>query len=170
MFNLITILVGVLAVTLAAVVAEFTNAAMALPSAAVVFTVYASVHRDAFGALLTALVLGLVAGVSMGAARGVVLLSLLVVIVMTRWARGRLPLNRRLVLAAWVAAATIVADLTTVILGMLLLPGLPLAGALIRVSPLAALLSGLLAVPTFLILGWIEPFLRARHERSSLFV
>lgn len=170
MFNLITIAVGLVAVTMTSVAACLTNSALALPSAAVIFTVYATIHRDAFGALLTALALGLVAGVSVGAARGLVLLSLLTVVAATRWARNRFPVHRRIGLAAWVAAATVAADLTVVVLGLLLLPGTRLAGSLLTVTPLSALLSALLAIPSFVVLEWIEPLLRERQERSTLFV
>lgn len=167
MFSLLTSLVGVLGVVTVSVLASLTNASVNVPNMAVVFTVYAAARRDVFGALVTALIVGLVAGVELGGARGVTLLGLLFVIGVTRWARVRFPLERRWALAAWVAVASVIADVVTVVIGFLVLPGLALSATLVRVTPIVALVTAVAALPAFLLLDWVEPLLRARQERSS---
>lgn len=169
MFNLLTITLGLMTTVLVGVGAGLVNADLAIPSVPLVFVVYAALHRDAFGALLTAFVLGTYAGIGFGEFRGVFLLSLLAAIAATRWARGRLPLSRRVGALAWVAVSTIVANAAFVGLGALLRPGLPFGRLLLVVSPRVALFNILLAVPVFLVLGWVEPYLRARQERTTLF-
>ncbi len=169
MFNLITSLLGVLGIVAVSVLAPLTNAAAGVPNVAVIFTVYAAMNRDLFGALVTAFVLGVVGGVNLSEARGLYLLSLLVVVGVTRWGRRRFPLERRLMLAAWTAVACILGDIGLVLMGYLLLPGLRLEPTLVTVSPVVALVTAVLAVPVFTVLDWIEPLLRARQERSTFF-
>lgn len=169
MFNLITILLGLVTTVFVGVGAALMNADLAIPSVPVIFVVYAALNRDAFGSLLTAFVLGIVAGIGLGEFRGVFLLSLLAAVAASRWARGRLPVSRRLGALSWVAVATILANLSFVALGALLRPGLPFGRILVLVSPRVALFNLLLAIPVFLVLGWIEPYLRARQERTTLF-
>ncbi len=169
MFNLLTILLGLLCTVLVSVGATIVNADLAIPSVPVIFVAYAALNRDAFGALLTAFVLGIVAGIDHSEFRGVFMLSLLAAVGATRWARTRLPVRRRIGALSWVAVATMVANFSFVVLGALLRPGVPFGTILLVISPQVALLNVVFAIPVFLVLGWIEPYLRARQERTTLF-
>lgn len=169
MFNAITIAFGLLVLWLANVTGVVINGGVAAPDVIVIAVVYAALHRDGFGALLSALVLGLVAGLTLGGSRGVYLLSLLPVVGMTLWARGRFPLNGTLSAAGWTVPASLVADATFAAIAAVLTPDTRVAETLWRIAPGAALWTGLVAIPYVALLSRIEPLLQERQERGSLF-
>lgn len=169
MFNLLSIAAGLLVLVATSVGATVLNISALLPATTVIVACYAGARRDLFGALLATLVVGLVGGASIGPTRGVDLLALLLVVFATRWARRRLPLGRAAVAAGWATAASVVHDVSYVAIAALLLPGVPLAGTLLRVSPAIALLTGLVALPFNAALGALEPTLHARQAKTTLF-
>ncbi len=169
MFNLITIVVGLATLFTVTVAAALTNVGIVLPNVPVIAVVYAAVRRDVFGAFLTAFALGIWAGVLAGGGRGVLLLALIPVIGVTRWARGRLPLDSTLATAAWAIICVLVADFAFAFLSTLTEPAMAPWRVLTTVSPASALVSGIAAVPFYWFLGWIEPLLQERQGKSTLF-
>jgi hypothetical protein len=169
MLTLIVTAAGIVGIGAVAAMAVATNSMIGLPSVAVAATAYAAARSDAFGATVCALVLGILAGAPFGSSRGVVLLSLLVVVFATRVARAALPLRRRAAMVAWIVSASVFFDVTFFVSSAVLTPGIPLGGALLRFAPVAALVTGVAAFPLVLVLDRIEPALRARRAKSTLF-
>jgi len=169
MFNLITIVVGICVLIATSVLSTLVNVDALLPNVVVMMVVYASIHRDGFGALVTTFVLGFVAGLLIAGARGLLLLSLLPVVGMTMWVKQRLQFSGTIATASWVLVASLVADVSFVVLAFVFSPDLKLVATLLRLTPAVALLTALVSIPIFALLVRIEPLLRQRQERTTLF-
>ena len=169
MLTLIVTAAGIVGIGVVASLAVATNSMIGLPSVAVASTAYAAARGDAFSATLCALTLGILAGAPFGSSRGVVLLSLLAVVFATRVARLALPLRRRAAMIAWIVAASVLFDIAFYVSSAVLTPGIPLGRALLRFAPVAAVVAGVVALPLVIVLDRIEPALRARRAKSTLF-
>jgi len=135
------------------------------PSVPVIAAVYATQQRGVAAGLVAALIVGVLSTVSLGAGRGLELLSLLPVVLLTRAASFHLPLHRALPAAAWATASCYLASCLKAAFGLLLLPSVRLWPALLWVAPATALATGLTAFPLFLALHVLEPALRPKQER-----
>lgn len=168
MWTAVTIGVGLLAVLLCTVGASWFHLERIVPDVAVAAVVHAAGRRDLAGALATALVVGWVASALVGHARGIYLLSLLPVALLTRGVAGRLALDGVFAAASWCVLAVLVSNFTFAVLATVTGQSLPVWRALVFSSPTVALATGLFALPMFGMLALVEPLLRERQARTSL--
>lgn len=169
MNNFIAVSFAIVSLILSTAIAGHVHADVIMPNVPVIFTVYASAHRDTFGGIITAFFIGFLAGVLVGDGRGILMLTLLTVVGMTRLFRTRVPLERTLAGAGFCVIASLVADSLFAGLTLVLEPGVAVARPLLSIAPKSALVSGVLAIPIYAILSRIEPFLHERQERARLF-
>jgi hypothetical protein len=168
MLSAVTILVGLASILLCTVGASWVHVERGVPDVAVAAVVYAAGRRDLAGALATALVVGWVAASLMGHARGIYLLSLLPVALVTRGVAGRLALDGVVAAAAWCVLAVLLANFTFAVLATVTGQGLPVWRTLAFASPTVALSTGAFALLMFGMLALVEPLLRERQARTSL--
>lgn len=169
LFSILTVVVGAILLVVTSVTTTFVNADIIVPNVLVLMVVYASIHRDAFGSLVTAFLLGLAAGLMNAGGRGMLLFSLLPVIGLTRWARHSLQLSALWASVGWVIPMVLIADLTFALVAVIFAPDLVTFPSFIRISPASALVTGVMALPVFGVLRRVEPLLQERQEKSSIF-
>lgn len=167
--HVLTIGAGVLLIFAISVLGPVFNVDRLLPAAAVIATVYAGAHRDGFGAVGAALVFALLTGLLNSGGRGLMMLSLLPVVGATLFLRTRTPLTQSVLFGAWTAAASLLADLTFVLLGFVFSPNTVFWPSLVFLSPGTALISGAVGMMYGAIVGRIEPLLEQRQQRSALY-
>jgi hypothetical protein len=167
--HVLTIGAGALLIIGVSLVGPIINADRLLPAAAVIATVYAGAHRDGFGAVAAALVFALLAGLLNSGGRGLMMLSLLPVVGATLFLRSRTPLTQSMLFGAWTAAASLLADLTFVLLGLVFSPNTTFWPSLVFLSPATAIVTGVVAGLYGAIVGRIEPLLEQRQQRSALY-
>ena len=97
------------------------------------------------------------------------MLSLLPVVGATLFLRTRTPLTQSVLFGAWTAAASLLADLTFVLLGFVFSPNTVFWPSLVFLSPGTALISGAVGMLYGAIVGRIEPLLEQRQQRSALY-
>jgi hypothetical protein len=167
--HLLTIGAGVLLIFAVSLLGPIVNVDRLLPAAAVIATVYAGAHRDGFGTVGAALVFALLAGLLNSGGRGLLMLSLLPVVGATLFLRTRTPLTQSILFGAWTAAASLLADLTFVLLGFVFSPNTVFWPSLVFLSPGTALVSGGVGMLYGAIVGRVEPLLEQRQQRSALY-
>lgn len=167
--HVLTIGAGALLIIAVSLIGPIVNADRLLPAAAVIATVYAAAHRDGFGSIAAAFVFALLAGLLNSGGRGLLMLSLLPVVGATLFLRTRTPLTQSMLLGAWTAAASLLADLTFVLVGLVFSPGTLFWPSLVFLSPATAIVTGVFAVLYGAIVGRIEPLLEQRQQRSALY-
>ena len=169
MLTALTMFGGLLLVWLTSFVGPLVHADIYLPHVAAIFVVYAALERDAFGALLVGLVVGLATGLLNGGARGLTLLGLLPVIPLSRWARSAFQIETVIARVGWVVPMVLVAEASVALFALVFAPSLRTGPTLLRVAPGTALLSALLAWPVYGLLSKLEPMLRERQQKSAIF-
>jgi hypothetical protein len=133
----------------------------------VIVVVWVALRRDAVAAFATVLLLGGVAGLMGGAARGVWLVALLVPALVTLWFKHRLLLEGLLAAAGWAAIMSTVFDVAfvTLVAGF---EGLSSPWPwLAKVTPGAALATGVLALPLMLVLRGLGTWLAGRRAAGN---